>query len=59
MGWNWIGILNFLFINEKDNKDYHNFPEKNYSKPELQKKIFIQQMKHAINLKKPIIIHTR
>jgi TatD DNase family protein len=39
--------------------DYHNFPEKNYSKPELQKKIFIQQMKHAINLKKPIIIHTR
>jgi TatD DNase family protein len=40
--------------------DYHEFgPQFSYAKPELQKSVFISQMKNAINLKKPIIIHTR
>lgn len=39
--------------------DYHPFPDKNYALPDLQKKIFLRQMKHAISLDKPIVIHTR
>eukprot|EP01114_Cavostelium_apophysatum_P023872 TRINITY_DN9138_c0_g1_i1.p1 TRINITY_DN9138_c0_g1~~TRINITY_DN9138_c0_g1_i1.p1 ORF type:complete len:273 (+),score=27.24 TRINITY_DN9138_c0_g1_i1:1-819(+) len=39
--------------------DYHVFEKENYAKPELQKKIFIEQMKHAVACKKPVVIHTR
>lgn len=40
--------------------DYHVWPASyNYAKADLQKEIFISQIKHALELKKPIIIHTR
>lgn len=49
--------------------DYHIFEKENYAKPPEQKRIFeiqvqlllwlTKQMKHAIALKKPIILHTR
>ena len=39
--------------------DYHVFEKENYAKPELQRRIFVDQMKHALQLKKPIVIHTR
>eukprot|EP01127_Copromyxa_protea_P013621 TRINITY_DN3689_c0_g1_i2.p1 TRINITY_DN3689_c0_g1~~TRINITY_DN3689_c0_g1_i2.p1 ORF type:complete len:283 (-),score=49.95 TRINITY_DN3689_c0_g1_i2:27-875(-) len=40
--------------------DYHKWPASyNYAQPDLQKKIFISQIKHALELQKPIIIHTR
>lgn len=39
--------------------DYHKFEGKNYAEPDLQKQIFVDQMKHAIAFSKPIVIHTR
>eukprot|EP01117_Protostelium_nocturnum_P003634 TRINITY_DN14919_c0_g1_i1.p1 TRINITY_DN14919_c0_g1~~TRINITY_DN14919_c0_g1_i1.p1 ORF type:complete len:293 (+),score=109.04 TRINITY_DN14919_c0_g1_i1:92-880(+) len=40
--------------------DYHDFgAEFDYAKPDLQKEIFIKQMKWALECNKPIIIHTR
>jgi len=39
--------------------DYHIFEGVDYAQPIEQKKIFEQQMKHAIDVKKPIVIHTR
>jgi len=40
--------------------DYHDFGSKyNYAKPDLQKTIFIQQIADALNLNKPMVIHTR
>jgi TatD DNase family protein len=35
--------------------DYHY----NHSEPEVQRKAFIQQLKRAVELKKPIVIHSR
>ena len=40
--------------------DYHDFgPDYNYAGPELQKEIFISQMRDALDIGKPIVIHTR
>ena len=61
MGRNWSATTSsFPFVDLSPGLDYHDFgPKYNYAKPDLQKSTFVTQINHALNAKKPIIIHTR
>lgn len=56
---NLFSFLNFTVAWGEIGLDYHKFEGITYAPPELQKQIFIKQIKLATDLNKPIIIHTR